>query len=184
MNLFRVNFQELYKRHLCRHSQFGINVIHLAAVFGSYLALFALALKVAGSPWALLAILVTYLAALSLNLPLHVLLASLLFVALFCVLLFYLPPVPIWAALVLLILSHKGQAWSHKIYTCERDMTEFDKKYKKGVLLFVILSLYELPILLNYLCFDRKNWSASYVSEASTAKELAPRELVSEQSNT
>ena len=39
MNPFRVNFQELYARHLCRHSQYGINVIHVAAVFGIYLAL-------------------------------------------------------------------------------------------------------------------------------------------------
>ena len=28
MGLFRVEFGELYARHLCRHSQFGINVAH------------------------------------------------------------------------------------------------------------------------------------------------------------
>ena len=36
-----VDFAELYARHLCRHSQFGINVIHLAALFGVWFGVFA-----------------------------------------------------------------------------------------------------------------------------------------------
>jgi hypothetical protein len=39
-------------------------------------------------------------------------------------------------------------------------MTEFNRKYKKGFVLFVLLSVYELPILLNYLCFDGDNATA------------------------
>jgi hypothetical protein len=33
-------------------------------------------------------------------------------------------------------------------------MTEFNAKYPKGRLLFVVLLVYDLPILLNYLVFD------------------------------
>ena len=40
MNVLSADFQELYERHLCRHSQFGINVAHLACVVGTYLAYF------------------------------------------------------------------------------------------------------------------------------------------------
>ena len=39
MNIFRVNFQELYRRHLCRHSQFGLNIWHLIAVAGILIGL-------------------------------------------------------------------------------------------------------------------------------------------------
>jgi hypothetical protein len=37
-------------------------------------------------------------------------------------------------------------------------MTAFNAKYRKGPALFVLLSLYELPILLNYLVFGRRDW--------------------------
>ena len=56
--------------------------------------------------------------------------------------------------------SHKPQAWSHKVWAVERDMTEFNKRYPKGPVLFVVLLVYEVPLLLNYLAFDRKNWAA------------------------
>jgi hypothetical protein len=39
-------------------------------------------------------------------------------------------------------------------------MTAFNRKYRKGPVLFVLLLFYELPLLLNYLLFDRKNWTA------------------------
>jgi hypothetical protein len=158
LNILKVNFQELYERHLCRHSQFGINVIHLATVIGSYLGVFGLAAALVDIPWVLLAIPVPYFAVLAVNVPVRVLLASVLFVAGFFALFFALPALPVWLCLVLIVLSHWIQNWSHKIYDKERDMTEFSKKYKKGPVLFVLLSLYELPILLNYLIFDRKNW--------------------------
>jgi hypothetical protein len=160
MNLLRVNFQELYERHLCRHSQYGINVIHLATVIGTYLALFGIAFWLFESWWVLLAVPLPYLAALAFNIPFRVFAVTLLFLGLFFVLFFSAPPLPVWAYVVLIILFHQIQNWSHKIYTLESDMTEFNKKYKKGPALFVLLSLYELPILLNYLVFGRKNWCA------------------------
>jgi hypothetical protein len=107
----------------------------------------------------LLAIPALYFVLLAFNVPPRVLAASLLFMVLFFAFFFALPPLPVWLSLALLVLSHKVQAWSHKLYRAERDMTEYNKKYKKGLVLFVLLSLYELPILLNYLVFDRKNWT-------------------------
>jgi hypothetical protein len=159
MNIAKVNFQELYERHLCRHSEYGINVIHLATVVVSYTALFALPAPWVEPVWALLAIPAAYLVLLACNVPLRVLAACLLFMALFFALFFSLPPLPVWPCLVLLVVAHEVQQWSHRIYRAERDMTDYNKKYKKGFILFVLLSLYELPILLNYLAFDKKRWS-------------------------
>src|SRR5262249_29763910 len=102
---------------------------------------------------------VAYFAILAFNIPWRVLAASLLFVGLCFALLLALPPLPIWLSLVLILLAHWVQSWSHRVYREERDMTEFNKKYKKGFLLFVLLSLYELPLLLNYLAFDTRSWS-------------------------
>jgi hypothetical protein len=150
----------LYQRHLCRHSQYGLNVAHLATVVGCYLGLFAVAQWLVDSPWVLLAIPLPYFAVLAFNVPLRVLLASLVFVAAFFALFFELPPLPLWLAVLLVPVCHILQNWSHKIWTRERDMTQFRGKYKKGLALFVLLSFYELPLLLNYLVFDRKNWSA------------------------
>jgi hypothetical protein len=158
MNLFKVDFRELYERHLCRHSQFGNNVIHLATVIVSYLALFSLAAKVIDSPWVMLALPAPYFVLLAFNVPVRVLAACLVFVAAFFAFFFTLPALPIWLALVLIVVAHKVQSWSHLIYTAERDMTAYAQKYQKGIALFVLLSLYELPILLNYLVFD---WSTS-----------------------
>jgi hypothetical protein len=158
LNILKVYFEELYRRHLCRHAQFGINVIHLAAVFGSYLGLFGLALAVIDSPWPLLAIPVLYFVLLVFNVPGRVFLASVFFVAAFFGIFLCLPALPAWFCLALIVLSHVIQNWSHKIYNKETDMSEFNKRYKKGPVLFVLLSLYELPILLNYLMFGRKDW--------------------------
>ena len=69
---------------------------------------------------------------------------------------------------------YKLQTWSHKIYNFKKDMTEFNKKYPKGVTLFLLLSLYELPILLNYLCFDRKSWSERVVAPSVEAMRHVP----------
>ncbi len=38
-------------------------------------------------------------------------------------------------------------------------MTEFNRKYTKGYVLFVVLLIFEVPLVLNYLIFDRKNWT-------------------------
>ena len=153
MNLLKVNFLELYERHLCRHSQYGINVIHLISVIGSYLALFAIAFRLLDNVWVWMAVPLVYSVLVAFNLPLRVLGATLVFLIGFFALFFLLPSIPLWVSLVVLVLSHEIQQWSHKIYTVEYDMTAFQAKYRKGLLLFVILSLYELPILLNYLVF-------------------------------
>ena len=55
---------------------------------------------------------------------------------------------------------HWFQIWNHKVYDKQLDMGDFTGKYQKGPVLFVLLSIYELPILLNYLVFDRKNWTS------------------------
>jgi hypothetical protein len=101
-----------------------------------------------------------YFANLGFNVPPGVLLASVVFVVAFFALFFAVSPLPLWLAVLLIPVCHVLQNWSHKIWTRERDMTEFNKKYKKGWALFVLLSFYELPLLLYYLIFDRKNWSA------------------------
>jgi hypothetical protein len=164
LNLLKVNFQELYARHLCRHSQYGINVIHLLTVVFTYLALFGIAAKFVPSEWYLLLIPVPYFLLLAVNVPLRVLLASFLFaaasLALFLTLFAALPEVPIWLYVVMIVLSHQVQNWSHRIYPVAKDMSEFNTKYQKGPALFVLLLAYELPILLNYLVFDRKNWAS------------------------
>src|SRR5262249_16120982 len=56
MNILNANFDELYERHLCRHSQFGINVQHLAGMTATYLALFGIAWWVAESGLSLLGV--------------------------------------------------------------------------------------------------------------------------------
>src|SRR5262245_25019530 len=99
MNLLRVNFQELYERHLCRHSQLGINVQHLAGMTATYLLLFGIAwwlvesgLAVLAVPepsrplisWlVMLAIPVPYLAVIAPNVPLRVFAVTVLFLAVF-----------------------------------------------------------------------------------------------------
>ncbi len=164
MNLWMVDFQELYLRHLRRHSQFGINLLHLIAVAGIYGALCAIALSLPGSVWILGIVLGIYFVMLAMNLPLRLLLVNLVFMAgllaLSWALCWGLPPVYIWLYVVLILFWHRFQIWNHKIYDKQLDMSDFQEKYKKGPLLFAVLSIYELPILLNYLIFDRRSWSS------------------------
>ena len=40
-----------------------------------------------------------------------------------------------------------------------KDMTDYNKRFPKGFVLFVVLLINEVPICLNYLLFDRKNWA-------------------------
>jgi hypothetical protein len=154
------NFQELYRRHLCRHSQLGINVAHLACMVGTYLALYGILYVLFGSGWVLLSLAAAYLAVLAFNVPVRVWLVNAAFLGLFFAAFFVLPPLPWWAYLVAVIAFYKLQAWSHKLFPKEQDMTEFNKKYPKGFALFILLSVYELPILLNYLFFGKRDWCA------------------------
>lgn len=157
MNLFKVNFSELYDRHLCRHSQFGINVIHILAVLGIYLCLYGIVYRLVGSEWPLLGAAGIHLAVLAFNVPLRVLGFTAAFLAVVLALVLSLPPLPSWSYALAIYPFYKIQAWSHKVYNAARDMTEFNEKYRKGFVLFVLLSVYEVPILLNYLVFDKNN---------------------------
>ncbi|HEY7328191.1 MAG TPA: hypothetical protein VH592_11145 [Gemmataceae bacterium] len=158
MNPFKVNFQELYERHLCRHSQYGINVIHAAAVLGIYLALAGIIFWIVGTEWLLLFVIIPYLVVVASNVPWRILLGTVLFTVLFLALFLYVPKLPWWVYVLAIPVFYKIQAWSHKVYNVEKDMIEFNKKYKKGFALFVLLSIYEIPLLLNYLIFDKDNW--------------------------
>jgi len=160
MNVLSADFGELYQRHLCRHAQYGINVIHVLSVFGVYLGLFALLYSLVQSEWLLLGITVPYLLILVFNVPLRVFVVNVLVMALIVLGAAALPEVSVVWYLLGIVLSYKIQVWSHRIYTKEKDMTEFNQKYPKGFALFVLLSVYELPILLNYLCFGRRDWCA------------------------
>ena len=164
MSLFRVEFPELYARHLCRHSQFGINVVHLVAVFGTWLSLYGIAFWllswVPEAGWVLIALAATYLLAIAPNVPFRVWLVTGLFIALILFSCLELAMVPVWLFALLLPVWYKLQAWSHKVWDVERDMTEFNAKYRKGPLLFAVLTIYEAPILLNYLVFERKSGAA------------------------
>jgi hypothetical protein len=158
LSVWHADFQELYRRHLCRHSQFGINVAHLVSVVGTYLALIGLIGSLAQTPWVPLGLTIPYLVILGLNIPFRVFGITVLCLAGVFGLFFVLPPLAFWWYLPALVVFHRLQFWSHRYYTRETDMTEFNKKYPKGWALFVLLSVYELPILLNYLFFGKDDW--------------------------
>jgi hypothetical protein len=141
-------------------------------VYGTWVALYGIAgafftlLGVGPSVLAVLAGL--YLLAIAWNVPLRVWLATVLFVGL--VLASSLPLLELASGSVLtallvavcaalIPLCYKLQAWSHTVWNIENDMTEFNAKYHKGKYLFVVLTVYEPAILLNYLVFDRKHWA-------------------------
>jgi len=160
MNPLKVDFEELYRRHLCRHSQFGINVLHLVSVVGIYIALFAVVFALPQPEWIVGLALATYFTVLAMNIPVRLLSANVLFVAALFAAYRALPHISVWIYLVLIVAWHRFQIWNHKIYDKHDDMSEFQDKYRKGPLLFALLSIYELPILLNYLVFDRKRRTA------------------------
>ncbi len=162
MSLVSIEFQELYERHLCRHSQFGINVVHLLALFGIWYAVYAAAYALSGTPWVPAALAGSYFLVLAPNTPLRVLAVVALFLAVLVGLVVCVPALPTWAFWAYLVpvpVFYKLQAWSHKVWTVEHDMTEFNRKYPKGFVLFVVLLFYEVPIVLNYLVLDRKRWA-------------------------
>jgi hypothetical protein len=159
MTLFRFDFAELYLRHLCRHSQYGNNVAHLAALFGMWYGVYALVFYLTGAPWLLVAMALAYLALVALNAPARVLVATALFMGLFLASVLWLPALPVWAYLVMIPVFYEIQQLSHKVFTVEKDMIAFDERYPKGPVLFVILLIFEVPLVLNYLVFDRKNWA-------------------------
>jgi len=163
VHIWSVDFQELYERHLCRHSQFGINVVHLACLVGMYLALYGIVYDLLPSTWGawvVIGISIPYLLLLGANVPVRVLCVNVVFLALFFGAFFALPKLEWWWYALAVVVCYKLQSWSHKWFTKEKDMTEFEKLYQKSFALFILLSIYELPILLKYLCFGRKDWCA------------------------
>jgi hypothetical protein len=159
INLVRVEFDELYARHLCRHSQLGVNVLHLLALFFVWLGVYGAVYWLVRTPWVPIGMAVAYLLAVAPSLPPRVILATAVFLALFVLTLLELPLLPIWAYLALIPVFYYFQNWSHKAYHLERDMTLFNQKYTKGRVLFVILLFYEVPLLLNFLLFGRRDWT-------------------------
>jgi hypothetical protein len=160
LSLRRVDFAGLYARHLCRHSQFGINVAHLAALFVLWYGAYSIVYVLTGLVWLPVALAAAYLVLVAVNAPLRVCLATVVFLAIFVAAVLGLPELPIWVYAVLIPVCYKLQSWSHKLFTAAADMTEFDKRYPRGLVLTVVLLVYEVPMVLNYLLFDRKSWRA------------------------
>jgi len=108
----------------------------------------------------LVALAATYLGLVALNAPLRVVTATALFLGVFLAAVVWTPPAPIWVYIVLIPVFYEIQVYSHKVFTVEEDMAEFKKTYPKGLVLFLILLIFEVPLVLNYLVFDKKNWAA------------------------
>lgn len=155
----RIDFADLYARHLCRHSQFGINVSHLAALFGTWFGVYALVYFLAGQLlWVPVAMACAYLAVVAVSAPVRVCVATAAFLVLFVAAVIWIPELPLWVYVIMIPLFYKLQSWSHLIFRAATDMTDFNRRYPKGPVLFFILLVYEVPLVLNYLCFDRKRW--------------------------
>jgi hypothetical protein len=104
-SLLRVDFADLYARHLGRHSQFGINVAHLVALYGIWFGVYAaleqavLLLDPPASWPVILGMAVAYLATVAINAPFRVSLATGVFLAFFVVSVLALPKLPGWSIL-------------------------------------------------------------------------------------
>lgn len=177
MNILNVNFEELYRRHLCRHSQFGLNVGHLGSVIAVYFGLCGVVWEITSRfinykhpEYVILALVTPYLLVLLFNVPLKVWLSALLMIAAIVSAAYFACPhitlpgdfgyLTIVLYIVLILGAHRYQNWAHQFYHKEKDMTEFNKKYKKGLVLFFLLAVYELPILLNYLVWNKQDWTS------------------------
>jgi hypothetical protein len=161
LSLISIDFNELYARHRCRHSQFGINVVHLLALTGIWYGVYAALFTLTGTPYVPIGQAIAYFAILAMNTPLRVLVVVAIFLSLLVAAVIFVPGPAQWAFWIYLLpipIMYKLQNWSHTVWNVERDMTEFNSKYTKGSVLFVVLLFYEVPIALNYLALDRKHW--------------------------
>ena len=85
---------------------------------------------------------IVYFAVLVPNTPVRVLAVLALFLAVLVASVVCMPALPWWAFWVYFVpipLFYKLQAWSHKVWNIENDITEFNRKYTKGFVLFVVL---------------------------------------------
>ncbi len=167
LSLRRVDFAGLYARHLGRHSQFGINVGHLLALYALWFGIYAVidqTARLVGVPASssiVVGLAVAYLATVCINAPPAVCLATAAFLAAFVASVLALPQLPPWSIPALLLLipaGYKFQSWNHKVWTAAADMSEFNKRFPPGRDLNLILLIYEVPICLNYLLFRRADW--------------------------
>src|SRR5262249_13833927 len=95
MSLTRVEFDELYARHLCRHSQLGIKVVHLAALFGVWDAVYAFLFALTGAVWLPISLAAAYFVAVAVNVPVRVAVATAVFLTAFVAAVVYLPVLPL-----------------------------------------------------------------------------------------
>lgn len=158
MSILNANFEELYRRHLCRHGQFWLNVNHLVAVLGVYYSLITFVNVVSGSIWTSLVGVTLYTLVLAFNVPFTVLVLNTAVTAGLVTLSRWVPTLPAWCYPILIIAFHKFQLVGHRYYRLSRDMSEFTDKYPKGKKLFILLAVYELPILIRYLFLGRRDW--------------------------
>src|SRR5262245_8129061 len=107
LGLANVDFPDLYDRHLCRHSQFGVNAAHLTALFGLWFAVYALLYWQLHSVWVPVAMAVAYLAVMVPNLPARVTAVTALFLAAFVAAVVWVPELPFWAYLVMVPVFYK-----------------------------------------------------------------------------
>src|SRR5262249_7642168 len=129
-------------------------------LFGMWYGVYALVFYLTGAEWLLAALALAYLAVVAVNAPARVLVVTAIFLVLFLAAVIWLPPLPVWVYVVMIPVFYEIQQLSHKVWTVAKDMTAFDARYPKGPVLFVILLIFEVPLVLNYLVFDRKNWAA------------------------
>jgi hypothetical protein len=158
--VFRIDFADLYARHLCRHSQFGINVVHLAALFGLWFGVYGFFYQLTGIWWLPTVLAAGYLGLVAVNAPARVSVATALFLCIFVATVIWTPPLPLWVYLLIIPVFYKLQSLSHKLWTASTDMTDFNRRFPKGRALFIILLINEVPICINYLLFDRTRWVA------------------------
>src|ERR1700684_3412054 len=106
MSLLRVDFADLYARHLCRHSQYGINLIHLAALFGIWLGVYSIAYQLTGAWWVPVILAAAYWALVAVNAPARVSMALAVFLTLFLGAVFCLPEAPLWGYVVVIPICY------------------------------------------------------------------------------
>ncbi len=168
LNILRISFDELYRRHLCRHGQFGINILHLISVCGVYISVCSIVTILIRSAepampqtmqyLSICILSFPYFAVLLVNIPVLTFVGTAAAACLIATAAFHDTLGPLWFHLVMILLWHRLQLWSHHLYPLRKDMSEFDGKYRKGLRLFVLLSVYELPILLHYFLCGRREW--------------------------